>query len=1284
MASSSSRVPDISTTGNTAVIESGNSGMLMITAPFNGNNWLSWSRSVRISLEGRDRLGFIDGSCAKPDEGATKLKQWRIMDSMVRTWLLNTISKDIVNAYLYAASARCLWLELEARYGECDGPLLYKTRRELGSMTQGNLSVTAYYTNMKQLWDELVCLRPPAMCTCGKCTCGSNRAKTDEIEQDLLIQFLTGLNESYEHIHSQILVLDPLPNVNKAYSMVLRVERQRQVNLGMVEAGDSSALLGKLYDNRYGSGPKNNLRRKGPFDKRFLNCDHCHRTGHTKENCFKLHGAPDWYKDLAEQRKRSGNGGRAYVATEDTGSSATQALDIPITTGGNLVAYLMEALKIIQNKMPTDPVRVHFAQSDEMAGMTLVNTLSSPFMDSWTVDTRATNHMSGNATLFHSLNTLNSSIKISLPDNSIVTATQSGTIKLSAHLTLHNVLLVPSFTHNLLSVSQICKSLSVCFLFLTSLCLLQDLKTKNILAIGKQLGKLYYLDRNSFPSIPISQCNISQMACSSSDNQMYDLWHKRLGHSNALVLRHIPLLSTISANKDLVCSICPLAKQSRSSFSLSDSVACQPFHLLHIDIWGPYKEPSLSGGHYVLTIVDDYSRVTWTYLMHHKSQTTSILSSFLIKIPTQFDAKVRTLRTDNGSEFLSTSCQTLIQNHGIEHQRSCIYTPQQNGIVERKHRHLLQIARALMFESGLPRQFWGDSILTATHIINKLPSPKLAWKSPFELLYNTAPSYDRLRTFGCLCFASNVNPHKSKFDPKAFRCVFIGYAHGQKGYKVFDIANNVTYVSRYVVFHEHVFLYLTNTSPDHHSVIIPTRITDCTDALTSVPVGPPTPTAPSLDNISSSPSLPSTRPLRQKRPPAWMTDFHCHSTSVLHPISCTLASSYSDFMAALSTVYEPNHYLQAKGELEWENAMNDELAALEKNHTWDIVDLPKGKKVIGSKWVYKSNLPRGKKAIGSKWVYKVKLKPDGSIDRYKARLVAKGYNQIEGIDYFDRFSPVAKAVTVRILFAVASNFDWAIHQADINNAFLHGFLEEDIYMMPPDGSSIQPGKVCKLKRSLYGLKQASRQWNQELTSKLLDYGFLQSPHEHCLFIKKSDVGILILLVYVDDVLITGSSGQQILEHKYIKEIIHDVNLTSCTPGHTPLPLGVKFSTQDSSPLHDPGPYKRLVGRLLYLSFTRPDIAFGAQQLSQFINQPGQVHMDAALHLVRYLKGTPSQGIFFPRSGSFSLEAFCDADWAGCPDSRRSLTGYCIYLGQSLISWKSKKQSTVARSTAEAE
>ncbi|KAL0399091.1 UNVERIFIED_CONTAM: Retrovirus-related Pol polyprotein from transposon RE1 [Sesamum radiatum] len=327
--------------------------------------------------------------------------------------------------------------------------------------------------------------------------------------------------------------------------------------------------------------------------------------------------------------------------------------------------------------------------------------------------------------------------------------------------------------------------------------------------------------------------------------------------------------------------------------------------------------------------------------------------------------------------------------------------------------------------------------------------------------------------------------------------------------------------------------------------------------------------------------------------------------------------------------------MQAKGRLEWESTMKDEIVALEKNNTWTVVDLPKGKR-----------------AIGSKWVYKVKLNPDGSVDRYKARLVAKGYNQVEGVDYIDRFSPVAKAVTVRTLLAVASSYAWPIHKVDINNAFLHGFLEEDIYMLPPDGYSVPAGQVCKLRRFLYGLKQASRQWNRELTDKLLGYGFSQSPHDHYLFTKNTDTGLLILLVYVDDVLLTGPSlsqintakefldseftiknlgpakyflgleiarstaGTSVTQHKYIRDILKDTGLAICKPTSTPLPLGLKLSSASSPPLSDPEPYRRLVGRLLYLSFTRPDISFGAQQLSQFVYQPGQVHMDAALHLVR--------------------------------------------------------------------
>ncbi|KAL0424094.1 UNVERIFIED_CONTAM: Retrovirus-related Pol polyprotein from transposon RE1 [Sesamum radiatum] len=409
------------------------------------------------------------------------------------------------------------------------------------------------------------------------------------------------------------------------------------------------------------------------------------------------------------------------------------------------------------------------------------------------------------------------------------------------------------------------------------------------------------------------------------------------------------------------------------------------------------------------------------------------------------------------------------------------------------------------------------------------------------------------------------------------------------------------------------------------------------------------------------------------------------------------------FVATLSILQEPKSFAEAVKYPEWRQAMHEEIQALEHNKTWRMTPLPDGKK-----------------AIGCKWVYKLKLKADGNVDRYKARLVAKGYNQIEGIDYTDSFSSVAKVVTVRLFLTIATSHGWPIHQLDVNNAFLHGYLDEDLYMLPPEGYSVEPGMVCKLERSLYGLKQASRQWNVEFTTKLQEFGFMQSSHDYCLFVKTTDSGLLALLVYVDDILLTGSSleeiqavkcylhdlftikdigearyflgleiarnskGSYVAQTKYILDIVKDTGLLEAKAASTPLPQGLKLTSDCVALLQNPDSYRRLVGRLLYLRFTRPDISHSVQQLSQFLNHPCELHMSAALHVVRYLKGCPSKGLFLPALNSFTLTAYSDADWASCPDSRRSLTGFCIFLGTALVSWKTKKQTTVSCSTAEAE
>ncbi|XP_020549863.1 uncharacterized protein LOC110012095 [Sesamum indicum] len=337
-----------------------------------------------------------------------------------------------------------------------------------------------------------------------------------------------------------------------------------------------------------------------------------------------------------------------------------------------------------------------------------------------------------------------------------------------------------------------------------------------------------------------------------------------------------------------------------------------------------------------------------------------------------------------------------------------------------------------------------------------------------------------------------------------------------------------------------------------------------------------------------------------------------------------------------------------------------------------------------------------------RWIYKTKLKPDGTLERCKARLVAKGYSQIEGEEYSDCFAPVAMAVTVRAFLAIAAGKGWSLQHFDVNNAFLHGRLDEDIYMEAPEAYQIPEGKVCKLNKSLYGLKQASREWNEEFSHKMTEYGFRQSAHDYCLFTEGEGSHFIAMLVYVDDILVTATNDKLITEvkeylndlfsikdlgaaryflgleiarsdqgiivnpNKYTLEIVRDVGLEKGKPTSSPLPAGCKFTSEAGAALDNPSKFRRLIGRLLYLGFTRPEICHATQQLSQYVQHPCQQHWDAAIHLVRYLKGTPSTGLFFPSNTNFQLEVFCDVDWGTCQTTRKSLTGYCVFLGATPI------------------
>ncbi|XP_057444635.1 uncharacterized mitochondrial protein AtMg00810-like [Lotus japonicus] len=358
----------------------------------------------------------------------------------------------------------------------------------------------------------------------------------------------------------------------------------------------------------------------------------------------------------------------------------------------------------------------------------------------------------------------------------------------------------------------------------------------------------------------------------------------------------------------------------------------------------------------------------------------------------------------------------------------------------------------------------------------------------------------------------------------------------------------------------------------------------------------------------------------------------------------------------------------------WKSAMQSEFDALIRNNTWDLVPRPSDVNIIRCMWIFSH-----------------KTKANGCFERYKAHLVGDGRS-------------------------------WPIHQLDVQNAFLHGDLHETIYMHQPLGfcDRTHPDYVCRLRKSLYGLKQAPRAWYQRFADYVSTIGFQHSTSDHSLFIYRRGSDMAYLLLYVDDIILISSShdlrksimallasefamkdlgplsyflgiavtrhagGLFLSQSTYARDIIARAGMTSCNPSATPVDTKQKLSTSAGTLCDDPTLYRSLAGDLQYLTFTRPDISYVVQQVCLHMHAPRTEHMLALKRILRYVQGTLQFGLHLYPSPIEKLISYTDANWGGCPDTRRSTSGYCVFLGDNLISWSSKRQPTLSRSSAEAE
>ncbi|KAL6565862.1 hypothetical protein OROHE_004917 [Orobanche hederae] len=1319
-------------------------GDFITPARFNGENYDEWAGEIETALQARRKFGFLDGTITSPEPPCTQ-SDWTTIHAMLVSWIMNTIAPEVKITLSKYKDAKRLWDNLKERFALVNGPRIQQVKSAIARCEQTKtMTVASYYGKLTALWEELHTHEPLITCSCCN-QCSAGRDHETRRANDMLHEFLMGLyTEFYGQIRSNILSQDPLPSLNRAYQLVVQDERVRTASARTEEKPEIVSFAVR-------TGGRGRGRVERP-DKSKSFCTHCKKNGHEITQCFEKIGYPDWWEDRS--RTDGGTGRGRQSSTTGRGR-----------TGGNVIhanAAVTSIDGVPGRETLATPSTQLFSEDQWKAlasvfgNLTLSNDrLSGKFNGNlWIIDTGASNHVTGNLSLLFDVK--NIVCIVGLPDGKKVRAIKEGSVQLSNTITLNHVLYVPRLNCSLLSVSQLCDDLQSRVIFDSQKCAIQD-QMRELIGMGSKRDGLYYFKEESLINTVKVDKEISDLV----------MWHNRMGHPSEKVVKLLAPVRNCRGSLNKACEVCFRAKNPRDSFPLSDSKSSRIFELVHVDLWGPYRHKSSCGARYFLTIVDDFSRAVWVYLLVDKTEVFKMFMSFIAMVERQFSQTIKIVRSDNGTEF--NCLLDYFSASGILFQTSCVGTPQQNGRVERKHKHLLNVARALRFQANLPIYFWGESVLAAAHLINRTPSSVLSNHTPFEKLFGYSPFYNAIRVFGSLCFAHNQNSKGDKFESRSRKCIFVGYPFGKKGWKLYDLDTNDFFISRDVNFFEDIFPFsdtkASNLKPnthfesdvevhfdfadfpvDHHD----THVSPVSPHITNSNGDEPQPIEfPPMESVSTDPvatveNLETSnnhttavdltnsqndklgRGMRTKTPSVLLRDYvtnkvvkespspgassppqHTSGTPfpMAHYISCdNFSQPYQKFLAAVITGDEPRSFKEAMKNDGWKQAMQEEIKALEDNGTWTL-----------------EHLPPGKRALGNQWVYRRKYHSSGALERLKARLVVFGNHQIEGLDYNETFAPVAKMATIRVFLAIAATKNWELHQMDVHNAFLHGDLDEEVYMKLPLGfESSDPNLVCRLRKSLYGLKQAPRCWFAKLVTALKGYGFLQSYSDYSLFTYAKDGIQLNVLVYVDDLIISGNhsvalrsfkaylsdcfrmkdlgplkyflgievarstSGLFLCQRKYTLDIITEAGLLGAKPATFPIEQNHKLGLATGAKLTDKESYRRLVGRLVYLSVTRPDLAYSVHILSQFMQEPRQEHWDAALRVVRYLKGTPGQGILLSADCDLSLQGWCDSDWASCPLTRRSLTGWLVFLGQSPISWKTKKQHTVSKSSAEAE
>lgn len=902
----------------------------------------------------------------------------------------------------------------------------------------------------------------------------------------------------------------------------------------------------------------------------------------------------------------------------------------------------------------------------------------------WFIDSGATNHMSANQDQFENLRKINR--KVYLADDRGLNATGIGEVVLhcetGSRIRLKDVLLVPELGSSLLSVSKVVKN-GFQVLFKEDSC---SIEKDGVVALeAKKINGLYtVIQSTSFAG-----------KVSTYDNELM-LWHRRLGHINPSYVRESGVL--VKSDEDdssFSCASCLQGKMTRKPFpAVPEIKTTRILELVHSDVCGPMRTESTMKKRFFVTFIDDFSRMCAVYVIRRKSDVIGKFIDFHQFMTKSTDQKLSTIRCDNGGEFKNHEFQSYCRRNGISVQFTTPYSPQQNGVAERANRYLMEMARTMLIDAGMPNQYWAESVLTACYLKNRTPSRTIKMKSPYEVWYGSKPDLSNLHIFGCTVYSHVPDENRSKLDPKATKCKFLGYEVGVKGFRLLEESSGKIIVSRDIKCIETKVGDKVEKSSSSEEVCFPAIKEESVQSSTIVRSSETSSSVIENGNQSNvTTNEPARRSTRENKgvPPARFDEELIYAYLTSH-------------------IATPKSYQEAitSGQSEkWIQACKDEYESLVKNDTWQLCDLPERKQ-----------------SIPLKWVFQLKCNEDNVITRYKARIVAKGFHQSFGSDYDETFSPVARFTTMRTILSIAAYESMFIEQLDVTSAFLQGNIDTEIYVDQPEGfvNETKLNQVYRLKKSLYGLKQAPRQWNKTLNMFLEELGFHRCEQDWCAYVKANGQSKSFILVYVDDMILASSSESELVSIKshlesrfvlkllgplkfflgihfirdekkkiitmsqknYIQKILERFNMENSKPVATPMATGTYISNDIDSDTFN-FPYREAVGCVMFVMVvSRPDIAYVVGLLSRNLDKPRQEDLALVKRLLRYLQGTKDLVLSLGGDCVFRLVAFVDSDWAGDLTDRKSTSGFVLKLGTGSILWTSKKQATVSASTTEAE